>query len=126
VGRLGVALEEGTAGSTSLNGLLPLSVLLFADPEPNEEIGWGGFAPPGLLERAGALLASVALGAGRAAWHLPAFVQRPGNGPAPPFVATPLFAPALHNEDGGQGPDPCWPYLGRSSHFLHQLDLSSR
>jgi hypothetical protein len=126
VGRLGVALEEGTAGATSLNGLLLLPVLLFADPEPNGEIGWGGFALPVLLERADALPASVALGLGWAVWYLPAFVQRPGNGPAPPFVATPLFAPALHNEDGGQGPDPCWPYLGRSSHFLHQLDLSSR
>ena len=126
MGRLGVALEEGSAGSASLDGFLLLPVLLFADAEPNGEIGWGGFVPPGLLERADVLLASVAHGVGRAAWHLPAFVQRPGNGPPPPFVATPLFAPALHNEEDGQGPDPCWPYLGSSSHFLCQLDLSSR
>lgn len=82
--RLEVALEEGTAGATSLNGLLPLPVLLFADPEPNGEIGWGGFALPVLLERADALPASVALGLGWAVWYLPAFVQRPGNGPASP------------------------------------------
>jgi hypothetical protein len=63
VGRLGVALEDGTAGSTSLHGLLLLPVL---------------------LERANALLASVALGVGQAVWHPPVFVQRPGNGPAYP------------------------------------------
>jgi hypothetical protein len=90
VGRLGVALEEGTAGSASLDGFLLLPVLLFADPEPNGEIGWGGFVPPGLLERAGVLLASVAHGVGRAAWHLPALVQRPGNGPAPRSSRPPL------------------------------------
>ena len=84
MGRLGVAVEEGTAGSTSLHGLLLLPVLFFADPEPNGEIGWGGFALPGLLERADALLASVALGVGQAVWHPPVFVQRPGNGPAYP------------------------------------------
>ncbi len=108
MGRLDVALEEGTAGSTSLNSLLPLPVLLFADLEPNGEIGWGGFALPGLLERADALLASVALGVSRAAWHLPAFVQRPGNGPAPRSSRPPSSPQRSVTSGVGRG----WIYAG--------------
>ena len=59
---LGVAFGEGASRFASMDGLLPLPVLLFTDPGPiGEEIGGRGFALPGLLERASALLASVAL-----------------------------------------------------------------
>ena len=54
----------GDCGGHLAERLLPLPVLLFADPEPNGGIGWGGFAMPVLLERADALPASVALGLG--------------------------------------------------------------
>ena len=61
---LGVAFGEGASGFASMGGLLLLPVLLFTDPGPiGENIGRRGFALPGLLERAGALVASVALGA---------------------------------------------------------------
>lgn len=90
---VGAALGEWAAGFASMDGLLLLPVLLFTDPGPiGEEIGWRGFALPGLLERANALLASVALGVIWAVWHLPAFVLPGFPQSGGPFL---LFTAAL-------------------------------
>lgn len=66
--------------------VLPLlfAVRVFLGGALGEELGWRGWLLPRLGDRYGALAASLIIGLGWAAWHLPLFVSGPRTDQRPP------------------------------------------
>lgn len=108
------------AGQIVLLGI----VLLFVGGPVGEEIGWRGYALPGLLERMGPVAASLVLAGMWAVWHLPLF-WLPGaaqeGSSIPLFVAMVAACSILTT----------WVYLATSRSLLaavlfhHSINLST-
>jgi uncharacterized protein len=71
IARLSGADVEVALPDAGVPGLIIALIVLTLSDGLGEEVGWRGWALPHLLERMGALPASVLLGVIWAAWHLP-------------------------------------------------------
>jgi len=84
----GLHLLLGASTQFRLGGLSALNFVIFVFVV-GEEVGWRGYALPGLLARRSALTASLTLGVLWGAWHLPTFfvAEAPQYGlPFPAFL----------------------------------------
>jgi membrane protease YdiL (CAAX protease family) len=95
--------------STSVLVLYPVLFLqVFLVGGGNEELGWRGFALPRLQESYSALVASLIIGVGWFAWHLPLFMVAGSSQAGDPVyyyalavIALSVVFTWLYNETGG-------------------------
>jgi membrane protease YdiL (CAAX protease family) len=69
----GLAVLLGASSSVQVGALSIFDFVIFV-VVVGEELGWRGFALPGLLQKRSALAASLILGVLWSAWHLPTFL----------------------------------------------------